>query len=55
LSSLSLKKINRIVATDYGAFLPFDISPAAFSSNIVLLAPSRNVTVSANVELWYSI
>lgn len=54
LSNITLKKLNRIEALDYGTFTPFYVSGSSFESNWNLLVPSRNVTVTANVDLWYS-
>jgi hypothetical protein len=39
---------------DYGTITPYYASAAAFSSNLNFFAQARNVTVSANVEIWYS-
>jgi uncharacterized protein YggE len=55
LTGLTLQRLKKIEAIDYGTFTPYYVTGSTFSSNLNLLVPSRNVTISANVELWYSI
>ena len=55
LSGLRVRRVNRIEALDGGSCIPFYASGAAFAGDFKTLVPVRDVTVSASVDVWFSL
>lgn len=55
LSGLRVRRVNRIEALEGGSFIPFYATGAAFAGDFKTLVPVRDVTVSASVDVWFSL
>lgn len=55
LSGLRVRRVSRIEALDGGNVIPFFAAAAAFSADAKTLVPVRDVTISASVDVWFSL
>jgi len=55
LTGQRIRRVKRIESLNAGGYIPFYISGAAFTSDFKTLVPVRDVTVSANVDVWFSL
>jgi len=55
LSGLRVRRVTRIESLNGGNVIPFFSSGAAFSGDFKTLVPVRDVTISADVNVWFSL
>lgn len=55
LSGLRIRKVIRIEALGGGNIIPFFASGASFAGDFKTLVPTRDVSVSENVNVWFSL
>lgn len=53
LSGLRVRRVLRIEALNQGNIIPFFASGASFSGDFKTLVPTRDVTVSESVNIWF--
>lgn len=55
LSGMRVRKATRIVSLDGGDIVPFYASAASFQGDFKTQVPTRDVKISASVDVWFSL